>query len=44
MEKKELYSVPAIEEIESRLACAVAQGVSPAFGEGEEPDNQGGHV
>ena len=28
MEKKELYMAPAIEDVESRLACDVAQGAS----------------
>ena len=40
MEKKSVYMTPEIEELESCLACEVAQGVSPAFGEGVEDDDQ----
>ena len=41
MEKKELYMAPAIEDVESRLACAVAQGASVEGGPGSEsnPDD-----
>lgn len=28
MEKKELYQLPSIEEVDSRLFCQVAQGAS----------------
>ena len=40
MEKKELYSVPAIEEVETSLACAVAQGASGV----EDPEDNTGDL
>lgn len=44
MEKKSVYMTPVIEDMESRLACAVAQGVSPGFQPGEEDEDQSGGV
>ena len=38
MEKKELYQLPSIEEVDSRLFCQVAQGAS---GIGDPEDNTG---
>lgn len=38
MEKKELYMAPAIEDVESRLVCDVAQGVSGGPGGEGDPD------
>ena len=36
MEKKELYQLPSIEEVDSRLFCQVAQGASGII---DDPDN-----
>ena len=38
MEKKSIYMTPAVEELESRLDCPVAQGVSGMGGD-EDDDN-----
>lgn len=41
MDKKELYVAPAVEEVDSRLTGAVAQGAS-GLDAGEPDDNNSG--
>ena len=39
MEKKEIYMAPAIEDVESRLACSVVQGISGGPGNETDPED-----
>lgn len=40
MEKKSVYMAPAIEEIDSKLVCTVAQGASGV----EDPEDNTGDI